>query len=106
MAKMDLLQIGRLLGLLSGFIIIVNGIMRIFGNGFGPFDFMGQFGGVVSGIVAILAGIVMIMIYLEKKIKIKDVLVLGIAYIVLGLISSCVTSLFAGIVIILHKLIK
>ena len=105
MAKMDLLLIGRLLGLLSGFIIIVNGTLRIFGNGFGPFDFLGQFGGVVSGIVAILAGVAMIMIYLEK-IKINDVLMLGIAYILLGLISSCVTSVFAGIVIILHKLIK
>ena len=105
MAKTDLLLIGRLLGLLSGFIIIVNGTMRIFGNGFGPFDFLGQFGGVVSGIVAILAGIVMIMIYLEK-IKIKDVLMLGVTYIALGLISSCVTALLAGIVIILHKLIK
>lgn len=105
MAKMDLLLIGRFLGLLSGFIIIVNGVLRIFGKGFGPFDFMGQFGGVVSGMVAILAGIVMIMMYLEK-IKIKDVLLLGIAYIALGLISSCVTSIFAGLVIFLHKLIK
>jgi hypothetical protein len=105
MAKMDLLLIGRLLGLLSGFIIIVNGALRIFDNGFGPFDFLGQFGGVVSGIVAILAGIVMIIIYLEK-VKIKDVLLLGVVYIALGLISSCVTAIFAGIVIILHKLIK
>ena len=105
MAKMDLLQIGRLLGLLSGFIIIVNGVLRIFDKGFGPFDFLGQFGGVVSGIVAIVAGVIMIMLYLEK-IKIKDVIVLGVAYLALGLISSCSTSILAGIVIILHKLIK
>ena len=106
MAKLDYVKIGRILGLICGFIIIVNGVLRLSDNGFGPVDFIGSaFGGIVSGIFAILTGIVLIAIYLNK-ITIKDTLMLVIVYIVLGLLSGCVTAILAGIVVLLDKLIK
>ncbi len=105
MSKVNYIKIGKIIGLISGVIIIINGILRTTGGGFGPFNPLGALGGLVSGIVAILAGLIMIAIYVDK-IKISDSMMLFIAYLVLGLISGCVTALLAALVVLLGIVIK
>ena len=107
-----LMKIGKLIGLIGGILAIVDGVLRILGDGVG--DMIGvpvglDLGGfvpaltvVISAIIAIVIGLVIVWICLDRF-KIKDALVLGIVLIVLGLIGGGFLTILGGILVLLDK---
>ena len=104
----DLMKIGKLIGLIGGILAIVDGVLRILGDGVGVAvgldlgGFVPALEGIVSAIIAIVIGLIIVWICLDRM-KIKDAIVLGIVLIILGLIGGGFLTILGGIIVILDK---
>lgn len=122
MAKASgLTDIGNILALVGGIIMVIFGILEIVNSvasslsssldtvtkyNYHLYNFgTGTLGGVIDGIILLVLGIVLIYIYKEKKAKSGDeILIFGIIYIVLGVLAwgiGGILSVIGGILLII-----
>lgn len=117
MAKSSgLTDIGNLLAVIGGIIMVIFGILAIAGsfvssinNTFSNYnyhiDFLGAQTALIYGIIMLVVGIVLIYLYKEKHGKTgDDLLIYGIIFIVLGIVGNGLGGLLAiigGILLII-----
>jgi len=103
-----LATLGKILALISGILAIVFGISGLLNS---AIDQLSQLNFIATGqstttyILQIIMGVLLIVVYLNK-IEIKDLVVLGIVVIVIGLLGGGIISVLGGILIILDKVLK
>ncbi|MFW9780598.1 MAG: hypothetical protein ACFFE8_17280 [Candidatus Heimdallarchaeota archaeon] len=116
-------DLGILLALIGGILMAVFGILRIVGSFMAEvndllqtlFDvnfvggFLGENGGLISGAIALLLGVIVIWAWRTKQVSSgNDLLLWGIIYIVLGLIGGSLGGmlvLLGGILFVIDYLV-
>lgn len=111
-----LTTIGKILALIGGLLMIIGGILSIIGRSLnellnlgsniqtGPNLFGNTLGALIAAIIYIVIGIILVFIYINR-IKIEDILALGIVVIVLGIVGSSWLVILGGILILIDAII-
>jgi hypothetical protein len=104
----DLVQIGKILALVDGIIIIIFSILGLIGQSLNIMLNLGVLGdlGIVGVIISIIAGLFMINVYIQK-VKIPLVgLLLAIVVLVVAFFFTTLIGVVAGIILLIAHFVK
>ncbi len=105
MTSKELIKWGRILSLIGGVLLIVQGILQAIGQNLGPSVF-GTLNNVIIGIIAIVLG-ALILALAYKEFGLSDIII-GILILVLGIIAGgwgALLAIIGGILYILGAIL-
>ena len=105
----DLESIGKILAAIDGVVAIVFAVLGLIGSApalgvDANLNLLGALGAVLSAILAIVGGLINFGVGVDK-VKVDNVLLLGILVLMVGLVLTTVIGIIAGIILILDAFV-